>query len=1617
MTSSRLRSAFGLCCISLLVAGSRAQAADDAPLSLPALQAKAEAGDVQAWVGLGQRYQWGSIGAEQDYAKARFWYEKAAAKGNGHAAFQLAQFARNGTDGKKPDAAEAFKWMQQAAENGFVDAQLAVGVMHQNAEGTRKNLVEAFRWYLKAAERDDLEAQYLVGVAFAEGLGTKPDLLAAAHWFAKAQIDHGDAAHRFRELLEAHPDLHAKAEAQAPAATQQLIAKATKGDASAQLALSELYAEGRGGLLPNNAAALKWLRAAAQGGNATAQYRLGHRIANYDAGEGATGAAEWFKKAAAQKVPEAFFGLGMLYFTGQEVEKSPVEALKWFRGASDLGHIEATEKIGFIYLHGEEGVPKDVKESLRWFTEAANRGHTPSMNAIAQIVLARGPERDPALARTWLARSIELGNPRAKRALEALDAAENDAKLVAQIPPSVTGKTRDLFMSALRGNAEAQFKLGGIYSTGNAEGLPKDPAEKVKWYRLAGEQGHPYAQGNLGHLLREGDGVPRDDVEGFYWTKRAAEQQDVYAHSLGMLYRDGTGTAKNTAEAAKWFKVAAERNHNGSRIELATLLLAGDGVAKNEAEAVALLLSAANADSAGAMWRLSQLYARGVDGAAPDPAQAHAWLVKAADNRHPEAKAQLAKLAAQIPSSVTSKTRDLFARALRDDAEAQFQLGVLYGTGNAEGLPKNPAEQVKWLELAAERNHEAARQRLGQLLFDKATADVKASRTTVALEGFEKAAGYGHAAAMTSLGALHMSGSLEKNDPAAARRWFEKAVAAGDVRANEGLRLLATHEAKSAKQGLFSAALKAYKEQNFEAARTGWEKGAALADANAMFNLGVLHERGEGVPQDYVAARTWYEKAQAAGHAKAGDAAQRVMGYTVGLDELARGNAESKAGNKEKALEWYLKAVELGNVVAMVSVGSIYAEGDGVDKDPRKAIEWFEKAAAKGDAFAQFLAQTTKDTLPLLELAESQKKMRELRDKIDGVSNEKTPAPVGPKTGIKDLRKNSPWSPDEVLAALTEGADHTVLAEAIKQDKTAPTFTSLELKRLLNTPAGRRVESFTPLSKTLHDHARQGAGDWTFAMGKAAAEARRKQTGRAPSIIDTPELRAKAAAGDAAALFELIMLPEASLKLGPTPMISAEDLQRKIIEANHVPAFYFAADAFRYNVDPTKKDPVRYAEYLRKSAESGDPRGMRELGMLFMASGETAVATNYAEAEYWLIEAAARAPEGTMEDVNYNPGRDVAFLYSFAISHGGPVMWPLSRPDKATLRWARELIRRGGPLADVANVNLDALEREQRVKNLRAQLAALPPEVPLWSAAEVAQLDQAARGGDTAAAFRLGEAYASGRGVRQHDARAVEYYRLAAAQGLTPAMRALAWHYENGFGVNKDAAESRAWRERADALGNRAGQETAGAEVLRQQAEAGDAKAMLGYARKLAEGQKPEAFEWLKKAADNGQPDAMLLMAGQLMATDKAAAIQWMKRAADAGGLEAKFRLGSAMFQGNELPKDQAGGLKLMTEAADGGFAPAQFELGRALVVGGPGLPAQPAGGVDLLRKAAAQWMPAAMVVLGEIHEKGVPGIPANPREALTWYEQALKAGVQEVRPAVERLRATLGGKTPPRDK
>ena len=65
----------------------------------------------------------------------------------------------------------------------------------------------------------------------------------------------------------------------------------------------------------------------------------------------------------------------------------------------------------------------------------------------------------------------------------------------------------DVRSAAENGNASAQCKLGAMYNKG--QGVVRDKAEAVKWYRLAANQGNAAAQDTLGYMYQYGWGVAK----------------------------------------------------------------------------------------------------------------------------------------------------------------------------------------------------------------------------------------------------------------------------------------------------------------------------------------------------------------------------------------------------------------------------------------------------------------------------------------------------------------------------------------------------------------------------------------------------------------------------------------------------------------------------------------------------------------------------------------------------------------------------------------------------------------------------------------------------------------------------------------------------------------------------------------------------------------------------------------------------------------------------------------------------------------------------------------------------------------------------------------------------
>ena len=268
--------------------------------------------------------------------------------------------------------------------------------------------------------------------------------------------------------------------------------------------------------------------------------------------------------------------------------------------------------------------------------------------------------------------------------------------------------------AAEQGNVSAQSSLGYMYRTG--DGVAKDSAEAVKWYRKAAEQGDASAQSSLGEMYGYGDGVTRDSTEAAKWYRKAAERGDArFQWFVGTLFAQGSRVTKDTTEAAAWYRRAAESGFAYAQSSIGNLYRAGDGVGKDSREAVVWYRKAAEQGEASAQHSLGEMYSSG-DGVTKDKAEAVKWFIKAAEQDYGSPDFTLGQLYASgdgFPKD-SARALELFLKAAEQgDISAQFRLGLIYAKG--DGAPKDSTEAVKWYRKAAEQGLPSAQGNLGSM--------------------------------------------------------------------------------------------------------------------------------------------------------------------------------------------------------------------------------------------------------------------------------------------------------------------------------------------------------------------------------------------------------------------------------------------------------------------------------------------------------------------------------------------------------------------------------------------------------------------------------------------------------------------------------------------------------------------------------------------------------------------------------------------------------------------------------------------------------------------------------------------------------------------------------------
>ena len=138
----------------------------------------------------------------------------------------------------------------------------------------------------------------------------------------------------------------------------------------------------------NTSASMERMRAAAERGDALAQFNLGRA---YEDGDGVPPDDEqahlWYRKAADQRFSLAEFAVGMDYARGRGVQQDDAEAVEWVRRAAEQGYALAQYSLGMAYALGK-GIERDGRGAIPWFKKAADQGLAEAQFKLAVLSIA-----------------------------------------------------------------------------------------------------------------------------------------------------------------------------------------------------------------------------------------------------------------------------------------------------------------------------------------------------------------------------------------------------------------------------------------------------------------------------------------------------------------------------------------------------------------------------------------------------------------------------------------------------------------------------------------------------------------------------------------------------------------------------------------------------------------------------------------------------------------------------------------------------------------------------------------------------------------------------------------------------------------------------------------------------------------------------------------------------------------------------------------------------------------------------------------------------------------------------------------------------------------------------
>ena len=502
-------------------------------------------------------------------------------------------------------------------------------------------------------------------------------------------------------------------------------------------------------------------------------------------------------------------------FINETFLKDYYQAHQFFKLAADLNHTKALEYIAFAYLFGDY-LPQDIEKAKEIFIDLSNRGSPRGqlgMGFLSSAGIAFNSSQAKGLI--YYTFSALGGDPLAQMTLgyrywsgigvetkceSALTYYKKAASTVADAVTFSSGPA----IQRIRIHEEVENHNSGQSS------LMDD--DLLQYYHFLADKGDVQAQVVLGQLYYQGGrGVPVDHERAHHYFLMAAESGNANALAyLGKMYTEGSpAVQQNNQTALVYFKNAADKGNSIGQTGLGMMYMYGKGVAKDYNKAYKYFQLAADQGWVDGQLQLGIMYFSG-KGVRRDYKMAVKYFNLAAQGGH---------------------------------VLAYYNLAQMHATGT--GVLRNCHTAVEFFKNVAERGRWAA-------MLQEAHSLYKEGNTHQSLMKYTFLADLGYEVAQSNVAYILDNGEV------------------GLFVEDEIYQRALLHWGRAASQGSTIARLKMgdYHYYGY-GTKVDYESAAGqyrLAseqqhNAQAMFNLGYMHEQGLGLRQDLHLAKRFYDMA------------------------------------------------------------------------------------------------------------------------------------------------------------------------------------------------------------------------------------------------------------------------------------------------------------------------------------------------------------------------------------------------------------------------------------------------------------------------------------------------------------------------------------------------------------------------------------------------------------------------------------------------------------------------------------------------------------------------------------------------------------------------------------